>query len=82
MHPDLMRELIDQRGREMRSQAGQARLARTLRTALRGRRHAAGAAPEELAMPPIPDYVDGTFRADREPAPEHGTPAAPYGRAA
>jgi len=81
MHPDLMRELIDQRVREMRSQAAQAGLARTLRAALRRRRRA-GAAPEEIALPPVPDYVDGTFRADREAAREHGATTAPSGRAA
>ena len=74
MHPDLMRELIDQRGREMRSQASQARLASALRKALRRRRH--GAAADTFVAPAIPDYVDGTFRTDGQPAQEHSNAGA------
>ena len=58
MHPDLMRELADQHGREMRARAREATQARRARRGLR-RRTAAAA---ELAMPRVPDYVDGTFR--------------------
>ena len=58
MHPDVMRELADQRGREMRAQAREAALARRIRKEMR-RRTAAAA---EFVLPPIPDYVDGTFR--------------------
>jgi hypothetical protein len=58
MHPDLMRDLVDQRGREMRARAREVTLARRIRKELR-RRTAAAA---EFALPRIPDYVDGTFR--------------------
>lgn len=74
MHPDLMRELIDQRGREMRSQASQARLASALRKTLRGRRH--GKAADTFVAPPVPDYVDGTFHTDSQPAQEHSSAGA------
>jgi hypothetical protein len=64
MHPEIARELTAQRGREMRTQAQQATTARAasrLRRALRhgtGRLNGAG----KLAIPAIPDYVDGSFR--------------------
>jgi hypothetical protein len=74
MHPDVMRELIDQRGRELRSQVGQARLASSLRKALRRRRH--GGAADTFVAPAIPDYVDGTFRTDDQPAQEHSGASA------
>jgi hypothetical protein len=61
MHPDLMRELANQRGCEMRTRAREARLVRGLRKALRERRISAKASDMPIA-PRIPDYVDGTFR--------------------
>ena len=57
MHPDVMRELANQRGREMRGRAREAALARRIRNEMR--RTAAAA---EFVLPRIPDYVDGTFR--------------------
>jgi hypothetical protein len=57
MHPDMMRELADQHGREMRARAREAALARKIRKEMRGR----AAAAAEFALPRIPDYVDGTF---------------------
>jgi hypothetical protein len=57
MHPDLMRELADQRVHEMRARARETRLARTHRGL---RRRTATAA--EPALPRIPDYIDGPFR--------------------
>ncbi|MBV9382488.1 MAG: hypothetical protein JOY82_15940 [Streptosporangiaceae bacterium] len=71
MHPDLIRELIDQRGNELRSQARQALLVSALRKARRSRRR--GGSAEQFAAPRIPDYVDGTFRTDGQPAQEHST---------
>jgi hypothetical protein len=60
MHPDFLRELIDQRGREMRERARRAGLARMIRSSRRGR-----ARPDdEIAIPAIPDYVDGSFRTE------------------
>jgi hypothetical protein len=61
MHPDMMRELANQRGREMRARAREAeaaRLARRFRKEPRRRTVAAA----EFVLPRIPDYVDGTFR--------------------
>ena len=60
MHPDVMRELADQHGREMRARAREAGLARRLRKELRAQRSRAKAC-DMLVMPRIPDYVDGTF---------------------
>ena len=61
MHPEFLRELTNQRGREMREQAQRARLARMIRSSRRGR-----ARPEDnkIAIPAIPDYVDGSFRTE------------------
>jgi hypothetical protein len=64
MHPEIARELTAQRGRELQAQARQAAVARTagrIRRALRrGTRGPDGA--DELVIPAIPDYVDGSFR--------------------
>ncbi len=62
MHPEILRLMNDQRSREMRAQAHQARLVRSIRFARRGRHlpdHA-----DEFVPPPIPDYVDGSFRTE------------------
>lgn len=56
MHPEILRELAAQRGQEMRTRARQDALARMSR---RGRRRPNVA--DTLAMPAIPDYVDGSF---------------------
>jgi hypothetical protein len=67
MHPEILRELTAQRGREMRARAHQGRLGRI---AIRvGRRR-----PDQpdqadgFVLPAVPDYVDGSFRT--EPAGE------------
>ena len=60
MHPEILRELVAQHGRELREQAQRAV---TARTASRARRRARQAADGEFAVPAIPDYVDGSFRA-------------------
>jgi hypothetical protein len=67
MHPEILRELTAQRGREMRARAYQGRLARI---AIRvGRRR-----PDQpdqadgFVLPAVPDYADGSFRT--EPASE------------
>jgi hypothetical protein len=52
MHPDVMRELANQRGREMDARAREARLARTIRKETR-RRTAAAA---EFVQPRIPGH--------------------------
>lgn len=79
MHPDFLREIHDQRGREMRERADRARLVRMIRSS----RHGRDLPPdEEIVIPAIPDYVDGSFRtapaagqvateAGQEPAARH-----------
>ena len=74
MHPEILRELTSQRGREMRARAEQATLARSV---IRARRR--GARPAEadtFAVPAIPDYVDGSFRT----VPDLDEPASRPGR--
>jgi hypothetical protein len=61
MHPEMLREMTDQRGREMRARARQSALARlAIRATRRGRSRPDEA--DEFALPAIPDYVDGSFR--------------------
>jgi hypothetical protein len=60
MHPDFLRELNSQRGREMRQRAHETALARMLRAARRGTK--ATDETDEFVVPAIPDYVDGSFR--------------------
>ena len=62
MHPEILRELTAQRGRDMRARAQQARLARM---AIRGRRHGHDLPDDDFVIPAIPDFVDGSFHADR-----------------
>jgi hypothetical protein len=65
MHPEIYRELTSQRGREMREQAQRASLARTASRLRRAaRRGSAAGAGDGFIMPAIPDYVDGSFRAE------------------
>ena len=63
MHPEFLREMTAQRGREMRAQVRDAKLARlAIRARRRGR-----SLPDEaygFVIPPIPDYVDGSFRTE------------------
>ena len=60
MHPEILRMMNDQRGHELRTRAHQARLARMIKSVRRGR----GLAVDEFVCPPIPDYVDGSFRTE------------------
>jgi hypothetical protein len=61
MHPEFLRELSVQRGREMRERAHRARLVRMLRSS----RHGRDLPPEpEIVIPAIPDYADGSFRTE------------------
>ncbi len=63
MHPEFLRELTAQRGREMRAQVRQARLARLAMRASRRRRNLPDEA-DGFVILPIPDYVDGSFRTE------------------
>ena len=63
MHPEILRELTSQRGREMRERAQQSMLARMAGKARRARRRGPGGPGEdEFVVPVVPDYVDGSFR--------------------
>jgi hypothetical protein len=79
MHPEMLRELTVQRGREMRARAHQARLGRAARRGPRTAEEADG-----FVMPAIPDYVDGTFKAGGQGPVPPGMAAAgsPAGRPA
>ena len=61
MHPDFLREMSHQRGREMRERAHQARLVRMIRSS---RRRRDLPPDEELVIPAVPDFVDGSFRTE------------------
>jgi hypothetical protein len=76
MHPEILRELTSQRGREMRARAEQATLARSVIRARRARRRGAGRPADAFAVPAIPDYVDGSFRT----VPDLDEPASRPGR--
>jgi hypothetical protein len=62
MHPEILRLMNDQRSHELRTRAHQARLARMVKSVRRGRGLADEA--DEFVCPPIPDYVDGSFRTE------------------
>jgi hypothetical protein len=86
MHPEIARELVAQRGRELREQAQQAMVARTVSRARRAfRRGASLPEADDFIHPAIPDYVDGSFRTvspaeDQAASPADRVPGA--GRAA
>lgn len=60
MHPELLRELINQRASESRAIAHEARLARSIRKLRRAQRDLTDVA-DTLGIPAIPDYVDTMF---------------------
>ncbi len=66
MHPEILRELTAQRGRDLRERAHRAQLARSAsqgrRAARRHARHLDEA--DAFVVPAIPDYVDGSFRSE------------------
>ena len=78
MHPEIMRELTSQRGREMRDRAHQSMLVHLASRARRARRHglAGPGEADEFVAAVIPDYVDGSFRVapgqPGQPGPEPG----------
>jgi hypothetical protein len=63
MHPEILRELTAQRGREMQARARHATLAHAASRIRRALRHGTGRpdGADELVIPAIPDYVDGSF---------------------
>jgi hypothetical protein len=77
MHPEILRQLIEQNSREARARAEENRRARQLISALRGQRRSSSA--DVYAIPAIPDYVDGSFMqpvAGEAKTGEHQVPAA------
>ncbi len=63
MHPEILRAMNVQRGRDLRERAHRARLARMV---IRSRRqHGHDLPDDDYVIPAIPDYVDGSFRTDR-----------------
>jgi hypothetical protein len=79
MHPEILRELTSQRGREMRDLAHRAGIVRIASRAQRARRRGL-AEPDEFVVPAVPDYVDGSFRA--KPADGQAARVPTTGRAA
>jgi hypothetical protein len=75
MHPEILRQLTAQRGRDLRRRAERAHLARTASRGRRALRHHAQAV-DEFAAPAIPDYVDGSFRGVQAEEPRAQVPAA------
>jgi hypothetical protein len=76
MHPEILRALTAQYGRDLRERAYRAHLARTASQGLRARRRSARHHLDEadaFVVPVIPDYVDGSFRSAeaRVPAARH-----------
>jgi hypothetical protein len=75
MHPEIMRELHSQRHRDLQQRAHRAQLARTVSRTLRALRHGTHVT-DEVVVPAIPDYVDGSFRTTGDQA----TSQVPAGR--
>jgi hypothetical protein len=65
MHPYLITEIARERIAEQHEAARKAGLRRALRKAARGQREHV---VRDFDLPPIPDYVDGTFRAAEDQA--------------
>jgi hypothetical protein len=80
MHPEIMRELGAQHGRDMRERAHRAQLGRTLGLGRRAIRRDARHLADAFAVPAVPDYVDGSFRSAGDqaaaPSPQAKVPAA------
>jgi hypothetical protein len=74
MHPDIMREVANQRAAERREAARNASRARALRKAIRAQRDHTEA-PDTFVAPAIPDYVDGTFHVAENDLPAQRTGA-------
>jgi hypothetical protein len=77
MHPDILRDLVSQHGRELQQQAHRATVAHTESRARRvlRRGHVSHNEAASPALPAIPDYVDGSFRTAGDEAPTR-VPAA------
>jgi hypothetical protein len=60
MNPEILRTIAKQQVQDAQARANRQRRVRALRT---GRRHAVETS--NVAVPAIPDYVDGSFRTDQ-----------------
>jgi hypothetical protein len=67
MNSHLMLEIARQRTAEQHEAAWRAGRRRTLRKVARAQREHAAAA-DSFEFPPVPDYVDGTFRGTEDEA--------------
>ena len=76
MHPDVTRQLIEQRINDLQVAARQAERGRAARRARRARRR--GTDVSAVVLPAVPDYVDGTFAADKRT--EDGQESVPAAR--
>ena len=65
MHPEILRQIIEQRSRESQARAAEGRLANQLLRALRSQRRHGSAITSDYAIPAIPDFVDGSFAASQ-----------------
>jgi hypothetical protein len=74
MHPYIVGEVVRQRTAERQEEARRTNLARALRKAMRQRNR--DEARNTFVPPPVPDYVDGTFREAGAEAPADHTSAA------
>lgn len=70
MNPEILRQIAREQIRDQRVRATRDRVARTLAKALRGG-NLSTVESASIAIPAIPDYVDGTFASA-----EAGVPAA------
>src|ERR1700678_21934 len=62
MHPEMLRQLINQHNRETIARVQEDRLASRISRALRSqRRHGQVAGHDNYAIPAIPDFVDGSL---------------------
>jgi hypothetical protein len=59
MHPEILRQLIEQRTRETQARASERHLSRMFQHSSKARRH--GGSVTDYDLPAIPDYVDGSF---------------------
>jgi hypothetical protein len=74
MHPEILRQLTEQRNLEAQTRAQRDRLAKQL---LRSLRHHSSAADSNVyAIPAIPDYIDGSFIDSAQQAKSAAAPGA------
>jgi len=75
MHPEILRQIIEQRSRESQARAAEGRLANQLIRALRSQRRHGSPITSDYAIPAIPDFVDGSFAAGQASTASQASPA-------